>query len=87
LFAVFSLVTVLARRLYPQQLPIRQSAWYTKEEASFRDALSAVREHLWQWNLMLSCQDNKAGSVKMDDQLLIPSSLLASLQEIAYYAA
>ena len=48
LFGIFSLVVILAKRLFPQDLPVRQAAWYNKEEATFRDVLSAVREHLWQ---------------------------------------
>jgi len=48
LFGIFSLVVLLAKRLFPQDLPVRQAAWYNKEEATFRDVLSAVREHLWQ---------------------------------------
>lgn len=47
LFALFSLVVVLAQELHPEELPTEQSAWYRKEEATFGDALAAVRRHLW----------------------------------------
>jgi hypothetical protein len=86
LFGVFSFVVVLAKRLFPQELPIRQTAWYTKEDASFRDALSAVREHLWQHNIMPERQNNKAWSLKSTDMRLIPAPIFAAMQEIACYA-
>jgi hypothetical protein len=47
LFGIFSLVVLLAQRLHPAELPIRSTAWYDKQEATFSDALAAVRLHLW----------------------------------------
>lgn len=47
LFGLFSLVVLFAHRLHPAQLPLRQTAWYTKTEATFADALAAVRRALW----------------------------------------
>jgi hypothetical protein len=47
LFGLFSLVVLLAKRLHPEKLPIQQSVWYHKSDASFADALAAVRLHLW----------------------------------------
>ncbi len=47
LFGIFSLVVLLAKRLHPQELPVQQASWYDKEEATFSDALAAVRHHLW----------------------------------------
>jgi hypothetical protein len=44
---LFSLVVRLAHALHPQQLPTRRAAWYPKQEATFIDALAAVRRHLW----------------------------------------
>src|SRR5690554_395130 len=53
LLGLFSLVTLLAHRLCQDQpLPVRQTAWYHKREATFSDALALVRRHLWthmQW--------------------------------------
>ncbi len=46
LFGLFSLVTLMAKMLHPANLPVRQSSWYTKEDAAFSDALAAVRNHL-----------------------------------------
>jgi hypothetical protein len=47
LLGLFSLVVLLAHALHPQQLPTRRAAWYAKREATFIDALAAVRRHLW----------------------------------------
>lgn len=47
LFGLFSLVVVMAKALHPERLPVQQSAWYEKKEATFSDALMAVRKHLW----------------------------------------
>lgn len=46
LFGVFSLVTGMACVLHPSDLPVRKDPWYPKEEATFVDALAAVRSHL-----------------------------------------
>lgn len=49
LFGLYALVPLLAQALHPTaQIPIRRSAWYQKTEATFADALAAVRQHLWQ---------------------------------------
>jgi hypothetical protein len=87
LFGVFSIVTVLAKRLFPEKLPVRQTAWYTKEDATFRDALSAVRDHLWRYNTMPDRKNNKTWSSKSDDLCLIPSAVFDALHNIACYAA
>ena len=47
LFGLFSLVILLAYRLHPRHLPLRQSAWYAKSDTTFADALAAVRRALW----------------------------------------
>lgn len=48
LLGLFSLVTVLAhQRVRRNQLPMRQTAWYTKRRPTFSDALAAVRRSLW----------------------------------------
>src|SRR5690606_13638800 len=53
LLGLFSLVTLLAQQLCQgQPLPVRQTAWYHKREATFSDALALVRRYLWthmQW--------------------------------------
>jgi hypothetical protein len=48
LFGLFSLVVLFGQALYPEgQLPLPQSAWYTKTEATFSDVLASVRRALW----------------------------------------
>ena len=79
LFGIFSLIVILAKTLHPHTLPIRQAAWYTKDEATFSDALAAVRRHLWD-------ATNNSDSSKCIDTLLIPRKALFSLLEVACYS-
>jgi hypothetical protein len=79
LFGTFSLVVLMAKVLYPEELPIRQASWYQKEEATFSDALAAVRRDLWQsMEYGWSATDN--------DQVLISRSMLRALLEVACYS-
>ena len=49
LLNLYSLVTLLAHVSYLEGgLAIRKSAWYAKEQATFSDALAAVRQNLWE---------------------------------------
>jgi hypothetical protein len=49
IMALYSLVTLIAAQLHQtQQLTMRTSAWYVKEQITFSDALAAVRRILWQ---------------------------------------
>lgn len=48
LLALFSLVTLLANDLHRRRkLQLRCSAWYSKPQPTFSDAIAAVRQHLW----------------------------------------
>nr|MDQ2730766.1 transposase [Armatimonadota bacterium] len=78
LFGLFSLVVAMAKTLYPETLPVKQSGWYHKENASFGDALAAVRSHLWS-------QFNYSRSSKRDDLCLIPRALFQTLQDTVCY--
>jgi hypothetical protein len=80
LLGLFSLVVLLAYTLHPAHLPIRHAAWYPKAEATFADALAAVRAHLWA---------SRNGAPPSDACELSDSAatLWASLVEIACYAA
>ena len=84
LLGVFSLVVVIAKRLHPTQLPLSSSRWYRKEEASFADALAAVRRHLWQtaWR-----NGNCANSGRQTEFIQIPVAFFDRLQQLACYAA
>jgi hypothetical protein len=44
---LFSVVVLVAYATHPDQLPTRAAAWYAKPEATFTDALAAVRRHRW----------------------------------------
>ncbi len=80
LLGVFSLVGLAAKVLHPDQLPTRQAAWYAKEEATFADALAAVRAHLREhWN-----GDESAAEA---DLIQIPRPRWDSLTELLAYAA
>ncbi len=48
LFALFSVVTLLAHQWMPKEpAPVRQAAWYVKEQPTFSDAIALVRRKLW----------------------------------------
>jgi hypothetical protein len=79
LFGLFSLVTLMAKSLHPDHLPIRQTSWYVKEEASFSDALAAVRSHFWKGS-------NYVMSTENPDLYLIPQTMLLSLLDAACYS-
>jgi len=80
LLGLFSLVVLMAHRLYPTKLPIQQSEWYRKEEATFRDVLGAVRVHLWS-------AMNYIHSASQPELCLIPRAIWNRLQQVACYAA
>jgi hypothetical protein len=79
LFGVFSLVVLMAKVLHPDTLPVRQASWYLKEEATFIDALAAVRNDLWR-------SANYSTSAQEADMFLIPHAALFSLLEAACYS-
>ena len=78
LFGLFSLVVLIALRLHPQQLPYQTTCWYPKQEATFSDALAAVRNHLWQL-------DKYSTSPDVADALLIPAHLFRALRHVALH--
>ena len=80
LLGVFSLVVLMAKVLHPETLPVRQTAWYPKAEATFSDALAAVRRDLWRGG-------NYNTSSSDDDLVLIPQQPLLALLDIACYSA
>ncbi len=78
LFGLFSLVVLMALRLHPQKLPCQTARWYPKQEATFSDALAAVRNHLWQL-------DKYSNSPDLADPVLIPAHLFRALRLIALH--
>lgn len=79
LFGLFSLVVLMAKMLHPASIPVRQTSWYVKEEATFIDALAAVRGDLWRH---LNCST----SPRNPNLLLIPRNALFSLLQVACYS-
>jgi hypothetical protein len=48
LFGLFSVITLMALGILKQgQLPVAQTAWYRKEQATFSDVIAFVRRNLW----------------------------------------
>lgn len=80
LFGLFSLIVAMAKTLHPKTLPLRETSWYHKDEATFSDALAAVRGHLW-------ASFNSSTSLTDADRCLIPRPMLEALQQVACYSA
>lgn len=80
LFGLFSLIVLMAHALHPRELPVQRSGWYAKEEATFSDALAAVRSHLW------SCRKYEKSS-KSDEMCLISRQVWDQLQHVVCRAA
>jgi hypothetical protein len=81
LFGLYALITALAQQwTAAQPLPIRVTAWYHKEDATFADAIAFVRRTLW---LKLNCVD----SAMTGDAVLIPRAAFERLLETLCYAA
>lgn len=78
LLGLFSLVVLMALRLHPHTLPCQTARWYPKPEATFSDALAAVRQHLWQL-------DNYSHSPNAADTILIPAPLFRALRHVALH--
>ena len=77
---LFSVVVLLAQVLHPEQLPTRRAAWYPKSEATFIDALAAVRRHLW-------VSQNQPPLGRVDGPANSPPHAVDLLVEAACYAA
>jgi len=81
LFGLYSVVTILAQELAQQKkLSLRRSAWYEKEEATFSDAIAAVRRYLWAAQHFQTSK-NEAEMIK------IPHAFLERLTDTLCYAA
>jgi hypothetical protein len=81
LLALFSIVTLLASHLATNdQVPIRQSSWYSKPCATFSDGLAAVRKHLW-------AQSHFFTSASKDNPAKFAADLLERFSEALCYAA
>ena len=81
LLGLFSLVALFAHQLLQgQDLPIRQTAWYTKALPTFVDTLAFVRQQLWP--VTLFCM-----SLAKPDMVEIPRAFLERLTDTLAFAA
>jgi hypothetical protein len=83
LLGLFSVVVLLAHAAHPDHLPTRQAAWYAKPEATFSDALAAVRRQLW----ASGTGRNSPSPPATQPMVNSPRQCLDFLVEIACYAA
>jgi hypothetical protein len=83
LLGLFSVVVLLAHAAHPDHLPTRQAAWYAKPEATFSDALAAVRRQLWASGNRRNAPSPPATAPMANS----PPQVLAFLVEAACYAA
>ena len=79
LLGLYSLVALLTKALHPDgKVPIQQTAWYKKEEATFADMLATVRRHLWgNFNYLTS-------PLHPDVRLIPEADLLRLAQAVCY---
>lgn len=79
LLGLFSLVCLFGKALQPDgKLPIYQTAWYSKSEATFSDVLAEVRRCLWGYFNFETSSSNP-------DVVLVPRSVLDRLAFAACY--
>lgn len=81
ILGLFSFVTLLAHALLGKdELPVRQTAWYVKDEATFADVLAFVRRYLWEEIQLQPYGQNP-------HTLEVPASAWRDLIEFLAYAA
>jgi len=80
LFALFSLVTLLAHQLDPPTHSQRHAVWYEKSLPTFADALAIVRQKLWPVTLIST-------SRSAPDMVQIPRALFERLTDTLAFAA
>ena len=81
LLGLFSLVVLLAGRLAVDgHVPLNQTAWYSKSEATFSDCLVLVRKHCWGIQKFVDSATNP-------ESVLIPSEVLNHLVSCLALAA
>ncbi len=81
LFGLYSLIVLIAYHLLNgQDIPIHQTAWYSKPQATFSDVIAFVRQHLWENTEFLH-------SHSLGRPTPIPEHVLHTLIDILCYAA
>jgi hypothetical protein len=81
LLGLYSLVVLLAHHILKDQLlPVHETAWYIKREATFSDVIAFVRRYMWQHTKF-------AHSHVQGRHAPIPGSVLHGLVDLLCYAA
>ncbi len=81
LFALYSIVTLVAERLIEGgEMPVRKAAWYAKEGATFSDTIALVRRCLWS-------ESHLSTSSSTPDVIKVPRALFERLTDTLCYAA
>ena len=81
LLGLFSLVTLLAQRLWSQgDAELRTSAWYSKTLPTFSDALATVRRALWRQPTSVMSRPNR-------DFVKVPRQIFKCMSDALCYAA
>jgi hypothetical protein len=80
LFALCSLVTLMAHQRDPSPVSLRQAAWYEKALPTFADALALVRQQLWPATLFPTSHSGA-------DMVQIPRALFDRLTDTLAFAA
>jgi hypothetical protein len=77
LFGLFSIVTLVAMKIFQvSEIPVAQTSWYKKEEATFSDCIALVRSRIWQARyLMNSGEDSNIINFPLKDFELLFNSL------------
>jgi hypothetical protein len=74
LFAMFSVVVLMAVELVKDgTIPVLQSAWYKKSEATFSDVIALVRRHIWSSQYLVNSL--KGGEFSQFDTQLLNAML------------
>ncbi len=81
LVALYSVVTLMAERLIETNVcPVRKSAWYAKEVATFSDTIALVRRCLWS-------ESHISMSGSTPEVIKVPRALFERLTDTLCYAA
>lgn len=80
LFGLYSLVALLTHALHADgKVPLRQTAWYEKKEATFSDTLATVRQHLWgNFNYLTSPHDPEVRLIPKKDLMRLAQAVCYS---------
>jgi hypothetical protein len=85
LFGLFTLVILLAHQVQGATIPVRRSAWYAKEEATFVDLLAVARREVWRTRVANG--PTRVPNLDLANSPDPSDPALVSLLEAACYAA